>query len=137
MTERTFLADSALPAIFMRALSLAATLVLVTASLAPNVPQLLYSFHLEHFAAFYVVTLLAAAARYRTRLRRLAIDILLLAAALELIRGFTPAHRLTSAEDFVADVGGMLAAMAPLVIARFRDLFSPTPPPAPVSDDEA
>jgi hypothetical protein len=51
------------------------------ASLMPGrfVPRLLYSYHLEHFAAFYVAALISAAAFPRTRLRKIGVIALILA----------------------------------------------------------
>jgi hypothetical protein len=95
------------------------------ASLAPTswIPHLLYSYHLEHFAAFYLMALSMAAARYRASLNRVMLDVVVLASLLEGVRAFTPAHQLTAAEDWVADLGGGLAALAPIVIGKFRGSF--------------
>jgi len=95
------------------------------ASLAPIswIPHLLYSYHLEHFAAFYLMALSMAAARYRASLNRVLLDVVVLASLLEGVRAFTAAHQLTAAEDWVADLGGALAALAPIVTARFRRSF--------------
>src|SRR3569833_3109289 len=58
-------------AVLARAGLIAALLGITYASLTPGryVPRLLYSYHLEHFAAFYVATLIAAAALPRAKLR--------------------------------------------------------------------
>jgi hypothetical protein len=95
------------------------------ASLAPTswIPHLLYSYHLEHFAAFYLMALSMAAARYRAGLNRVLLDALLLASLLEGVRAFTPAHQLTAAEDWVADLGGALAALTPILVGKFRGSF--------------
>ena len=100
------------------------------ASLAPVswLPHLLYSYHLEHFAAFYVMAFAMAAARYRTRLFVILRDVVVLASLLEAIRAFTPAHQLYAAEDWVCDIGGALAALSPILIGEFRKSFAPRPP---------
>ena len=95
------------------------------ASLAPTawIPHLLYSYHLEHFAAFYLMALSMAAARYRAGLTRVLLDVVVLASLLEGVRAFTPAHQLTAAEDWVADLGGAMAALTPILVAKFRRSF--------------
>jgi len=102
------------------------------ASLAPAgwMPRVLYSYHLEHFAAFYLVALSMAAARYRASVYRVLTDIAVLATVLEGLRLFIPSHQLFVAEDWVADLGGALAALSPMVIGDFRRSFR-TDPPAP------
>ncbi|MEI9891056.1 MAG: hypothetical protein WDN45_11245 [Caulobacteraceae bacterium] len=112
------------------------------ASLAPSgwMPHVLYSYHLEHFAAFYLVALSMAAARYRANVHRVMIDIAILATALEGMRLFIPSHQLYVAEDWVADLGGALAALAPIVIGDFRKSFRPgaePAPPSPATADDA
>jgi hypothetical protein len=123
-------------AILARAAFLVIIAALCFASLAPAgwLPRVLYSYHLEHFAAFYLVALSMAAARYRANVYRVMTDIAILATVLEGLRLFIPSHQLYVAEDWVADLGGALAALAPIVIGDFRKSFRPEaspPPPAP------
>jgi hypothetical protein len=96
------------------------------ASLAPTtwIPHLLYSYHLEHFAAFYLMALSMAAARYRAGLNRVLLDVVILASLMEGVRAFTPAHQLTAVEDWIADLGGGLAALTPIMVGKFRVSFS-------------
>jgi len=93
------------------------------ASLAPPslVPHVFYSYHIEHFAAFYVLAFVAAAGLPRQRLAALCFALIAFAIVLEVIRMLTPAHRLSSAEDLICDVAGVLAAYAPILIGQFRD----------------
>ena len=111
------------------------------ASLAPAgwMPRVLYSYHLEHFAAFYLVTLSMAAARYRANVYRVMADISMLATVLEGLRLFIPSHQLFVVEDWVADLGGALAALSPIIIGNFRRSFrvEPVPEPAPPAVDQA
>lgn len=112
------------------------------ASLAPAgwMPRLLYSYHLEHFAAFYLVALSMAAARYRANVYRVMTDIAVLATVLEGLRLFIPSHQLYVVEDWMADLGGALAALSPIVIGDFRKSFrgdSAPPPPTPPAADHA
>ena len=109
---------------------LAVIAALCFASLAPAgwLPRVLYSYHLEHFAAFYLVALTMAAARYRASIYRVMTDIAVLATVLEGLRLFIPSHQLYVAEDWVADLGGALAALSPMVIGDFRKSFNRPPP---------
>ena len=103
------------------------------ASLAPVawVPHVLYSYHLEHFAAFYVMAASMAAARYRANLSRVLLDMLILASVLEGVRFFTPQHELSATEDWFCDLGGSLAALGPILIADFRKSFGHRPGAGP------
>jgi len=98
--------------------------------LAPSgwMPRVLYSYHLEHFAAFYLVALSMAAARYRANVYRVMTDIAILATVLEGVRLFIPSHQLYVVEDWVADLGGALAALSPILIGDFRKSFRPERP---------
>ncbi len=120
-------------AMVARVVFLLVVALLCFASLAPAgwMPRVLYSYHLEHFAAFYLVALSMAAARYRTNVYRVMADIAMLATALEGVRLFIPSHQLYVIEDWVADLGGALAALSPMVIGDFRKSFRPRgAPPA-------
>ena len=119
-------------AMIARVIFLSVIVLVGFASLAPSawVPRLLYSYHLEHFAAFYLMAAAMAAARYRASLYRVLLEAVLLATILEGVRAATPAHQLTAAEDWVADLGGALAALAPILIGDFRRSFVPVQPPA-------
>jgi hypothetical protein len=99
-----------------------AVLAVAMAALAPPeyVPRIFQSSHVEHLAAFYVVALVASAALPRLSLLRLAIGIIVFAAILAAIRSFQAAHRLSSEEDLLCDIAGVWAAMAPIVVGRFR-----------------
>jgi len=92
------------------------------ASLAPSslIPQFFNSYHVEHFGAFYVLAAVASIGLPRQSLTTLGLGLIAFAGVLEVIRMLTPAHRLTSAEDLVCDVVGVLAAYAPILIGRFR-----------------
>lgn len=93
------------------------------ASLAPVslIPHIFYSYHVEHFAAFYVLGAIASAGLPRQSLTTLSLGLIAFAIVLEVIRMLTPTHRLTSAEDLVCDIAGVMAAYAPILIGRFRD----------------
>jgi hypothetical protein len=112
---------------------------LCLASLAPSgwLPRVLYSYHLEHFAAFYLVALSMAAARYRANIYRVMTDIAMLATVLEGVRLLIPSHQLYVLEDWVADLGGALAALSPIVIGDFRKSFRPERPVPPTVENGA
>lgn len=122
--------DSDPLAMIARATLLVVIAAISFASLAPSgwMPRVLYSYHLEHFAAFYLVALSMAAARYRANIYRVMADIAILATVLEGLRLFIPSHQLYVAEDWVCDLGGGLAALSPMVIADFRRSFEPEAP---------
>jgi hypothetical protein len=119
--------DSDTLAIVARASLLLMIAAVCFASLAPAgwMPRVLYSYHLEHFAAFYLVALTMAAARYRAAVYRVLLDVTLLATMLEAVRLFIPSHQLYVAEDWIADVGGAMAALTPILIGNFRKSFDP------------
>ena len=96
------------------------------ASLAPTnlIPHIFYSYHVEHFAAFYVLAVVACAGLPRHTLSKLSLALIAFAVVLEVIRMLTPAHRLTSAEDLVCDIAGVMAAYAPILVGRFRESVS-------------
>ena len=89
------------------------------------VPELLHSHYLEHFAAFYVALLAGLAAMPRLRLRRVATGFFLFATVLESSHLFAGAQVKPLIDNWVADLGGLSAAGAPLVVERFRRRFPP------------
>ena len=119
--------DSGLWAVAARLAFLLAIAAVMFASLAPVgwVPRLLFSRHLEHFAAFYIAALLAAAAMPRAKPIRLGAGLALFAAALELVRMVPSQHRIWGIADWQADFGGILAALVPIMAEKFRSQFAP------------
>jgi hypothetical protein len=95
---------------------------IVIATLAPGwlVPQLLYSHNLEHFAAFYVATVAALAALPHAPVRRIAIAYMLFSFGLQVVQLFREATLQAAVENWVADTGGIAAALVPVVVERFR-----------------
>lgn len=87
------------------------------------VPALLYSHNLEHFAAFYVATLFGMAALPRSKLRRIALAYMAFAALLEGAHYFSGAPFRPLIDKWAADVGGLVAAIAPVLVERFRRRF--------------
>jgi len=97
---------------------------LAYASLAPSqdLPRIFHNYHVEHFGAFYVVTLLTAAALPRAKLVWIASWLALLATLFAGFRVIALVHKLFYAEDLLCDYAGILAALAPVAVGRFRDL---------------
>jgi hypothetical protein len=126
--DKVLLADNHPLAITARAAAIACGVVIIVASLGPSswLPHLLYSNNLEHFAAFYVVALAFSAARYRTPLVWVVRDVALLATVLEAAKWILPGPRKANFEHWIADLGGILALAAPMVIASFRRSFAPS-----------
>ena len=99
--------------------------IVIAVILPPEVtPHFARSRYLEHFAAFYVATLAGLAALPRWRLRHIAAGYVLFATVLE------PTHLVAAAPFFpvfrnwVADLGGLAAACAPVMFERFRRRLS-------------
>lgn len=130
METKPYYPDGGRWAIVARAGFLVAIAAVMFASLAPVnlVPQVLASRHLEHFAAFYVTTLLTAAAMPRAGVLRLGAILGLFAGVLELARMAPSQHRIWGVLDWEADFGGILAALVPIVVAMFRLRFEPRRP---------
>lgn len=104
-------------------------LAIFLASIAPGwlTPQLLGSHYLEHFAAFYVAACAGLAAMPRAQIRHIAIGYLLFALALEATQFFRGASADVALQNWVADAGGVVAALGPVVVERFRRMFAPRP----------
>jgi len=99
------------------------TVIAVTlAALAPPsyVPHIFHSSHVEHLAAFYIVTLIGSAAFAHLKLFRLAAVLVVFAVLLAVIRAFQPAHQLSSTEDLLCDIAGVWAAIMPILVGRLR-----------------
>lgn len=139
--DRTLFGDGRYPetgllAILARLGFLGALVAIVVAVFLPRslVPELLHSHYLEHFAAFYCAFLLGLAAMPRSKLRRVALAYALFAAGLEGLHLFAGAQFRPLVDKWVADVGGIAAAAAPVVVERFRRRFpkkvrrEPAPP---------
>ena len=127
MQRLSYYPDNGWWAVTARLAFLFSLVAVAFAALAPAgwVPRLLFSRHLEHFAAFYVATVLASAALPRARLMRIGLGMVLFAVALELIRVAPSQARGWAIEAGQADIGGILAALAPIVAERFRSWFDP------------
>jgi hypothetical protein len=99
-------------------------IALVAASIGPAqfVPHIFFSYRVEHFMAFYAITILAAVGLPGTRLTFIGASMVVLAAALELVRTAIPPHQMSTMRDYSADVGGVVAAVLPIIVGRLRNL---------------
>ena len=121
--------DTGALAVLARLSFLVAVVAIVIAVFLPPwmVPRFVRSHYLEHFAAFYVALLMALAAMPRTQLRRIAIGFGVFATVLEGSHLPAGAQLAPLVNNWVADLGGMAAAGAPIVVERFRRRFPPRP----------
>jgi hypothetical protein len=74
----------------------------------------------EHFAAFYVLASLAAAAYPRIPLVIMALWLSLFGSAIELVQALPFIHRDCDILDWVADVSAVAAAYVPVLVSRWR-----------------
>jgi len=98
--------------------------IIVAVYLPPSmVPRFARSHYLEHFAAFYVVLLAALAAMPRARRRSVIIGFVIFATCLEASHLLAGATVEPLVNNWVADLGGLAAATAPIVVERYRRRF--------------
>jgi hypothetical protein len=117
-------------AVLARGAFLAALVAIVVAVFLPSrlVPDFVRSHYLQHFAAYYVAGLLGLAASPRTRIGMIALRVIVFATLLESIHLLSGARVRPLIDNWVADIGGLTAAIAPIAVARFRRRFEPRPP---------
>ena len=132
--DRSLLGEGPYPitgplAILARAAFLGALAAIVVAVFLPRefVPQFVRSHYLQHFAAFYVAGLLGLAASPRTKDATVAARLLAFITAIEASHLVAGARLAPLVDNWVADLGGLAAAFAPLAVARFRRRFERPP----------
>lgn len=86
----------------------------------PMTPPLIPWDKAAHFLAFYVLTLLAAAAFPRRALLLLALALSAYGAAIELVQALPLVDRDSDVWDWVADTVAIGAALLPLLIPKLR-----------------
>jgi hypothetical protein len=125
--DRSLFGDGPYPvtgplAILARVAFLGAVAAIVIAVFLPEryVPDFVRSTHLQHFAAFYVAALLGLAAMARTSITTVALRFFVFASLLELAHFFAGAPWRPLFDNWASDVGGLAAAVAPILVARFR-----------------
>ncbi len=87
------------------------------------IPHILYSYHLEHFAIFYLFALSSSAAFVRRGVFHIGVVLWVCAVVIEAIRWLRPEHRAFAVVDWFADAAGVVAALAPVGIGSFREGF--------------
>lgn len=110
--------------LFQLLFSVALTFALAKAFVLPR--KMLRLFHwdkAEHFTAFYVMTVLAAAAFPRRPLLQIAVALSLLGAGIELVQALPFVDRDSDFWDWFADTLAILAAFLPLCLTGWRDTW--------------
>ena len=135
--DRTLFGEGPYPdtgplAVLARLAFLGAAIAIAVAVFLPRwmVPQFARSHYLEHFAAFYVAVLFAMAAMPRAHLRRICTAYVIFAVILESTHMFAGARLRPLFDNWAADMGGLAAAVAPVVVERFRRRFPKRTPRA-------
>jgi hypothetical protein len=128
--DRTLFGDGRYPdagplAVLARLGFLGAAAAIVVAVFMPAelVPDFVRSHYLQHFAAFYVAILFGMAAMPRARLRNIVAGYMVFATVLEASHLPAGARLAPLIDNWVADIGGIWAAVAPVVVERFRRRF--------------
>ncbi len=121
--------DSGLLGVIAR-LALIGSAAAVLVATVYRAPHVIYSYNLEHFAAFYLVSVIAAVANPHTRLRRLAAYLVAFAVLAEGVRLFWALPEIVL-QRCSADIGGMMAAYVPMFAYRLRRRFHPIPVAVP------
>jgi hypothetical protein len=98
-------------------------IAVVVASVGPSefVPHVFHSYHIEHFAAFYLIALLAAAGFPSAQLYQIGSALFLMAVVLATVRLLIPHHRVSDLEDLCSEVVGVAAALGPIALGRIRE----------------
>lgn len=132
--DRSLLGDGPYPitgplAVLARVAFLGALAAIVVAVFLPReyVPQFVRSPYLQHFAAFYVAGLLGLAASPRTAATTVAFRLVVFITVLEASHLLSGARLKPLIDNWVADLGGLAAAFAPIFVARFRRRFERPP----------
>jgi hypothetical protein len=95
---------------------------------AAGVPRISASYRFEHFAAFYVVSLVAIAGFPTFSVETVLTLIATLALVLESVRLSDPVHRASGAQNLFCDVAGVLAVWAPIAAQTLRRRFAARDP---------
>jgi hypothetical protein len=91
---------------------------------AAHIPRVSASYRFEHFALFYVVSLIAIAGFPTFTVEAVLTMMATFALLLESVRLWNPLHRASGAENLFCDVAGILAVWAPIAADRLRRMFA-------------
>ena len=86
-------------------------------------PRLFYSYRVAHFAAIYILTLATMAAFKDWSFLKLFWRLTGFVVAIGVTRTIIHHHPETTFFDGIADMGGVLGALAPSLVQRYRDAF--------------
>ena len=111
-------------AVLSRVAFILALCALLMASLIKP-PRLFYSYHAQHFAAFYVLSLATALTIKRKTIISLGLQLALFAVVFELARALSPLHAETNYLDWFADAAGIVGALVPMLAQKLRQRFEP------------
>lgn len=89
-----------------------------------HLPRLFASTHVAHFAGFFVFTLATTAAVKRASLLTLGCYVGALAVLLEIARAFIWLPLDSSYLDWIGDMAGVVAALAPMLLQKIRSGFA-------------
>ena len=90
-------------------------------------PRVFVSTHVAHFAGFYVLAFASAAAAKRMPLVTLGCFVAAFAVLLELARTVVWLPLTTTYLDWVGDMAGVIAALAPMLLQKIRIAFYENP----------
>lgn len=128
--DRSLFGDGPYPitgplAILARVAFLGALVAIVVAVFLPRelLPQFVRSHYLQHFAAFYVAGLLGLAASPRTSVVMTAARLTTFITLLEASHLLAGARLAPLIDNWIADLGGLAAALVPVWVAHFRRRF--------------
>ncbi len=91
-----------------------------------SAPRLLYSYHVAHFAAFYMLSLTTLAAFKGWSFLRAFWVLTAFLTLVALFRVVLDHHVQTTFLDWISDLGGVIGAMAAMLVQRFREGLNPT-----------
>jgi hypothetical protein len=95
-----------------------------------HVPRVSASYRFEHFALFYVVSLIAVVGFPTVSVETVLTIMATFAVVLEFFRLWNPVHRVSGAENLFCDIAGILAVWAPTAADRLRRVFAAQAPPS-------
>jgi hypothetical protein len=89
-----------------------------------HIPRVSASYRFEHFALFYVVSLVAVVGFPTVSVETVLTFMATFAVVLEFFRLWNPVHRSSGAENLFCDIAGILAVWAPTAADRLRRMFA-------------
>jgi hypothetical protein len=109
------------PIAILSRVALLATIIALIAASFFKPPRLFYSYHAQHFVAFYVLAVATALTVKRRTIISLGLNLAMFAVVFELARSLSPLHAHTTYLDWFADAAGIFAALAPMLAQKIRE----------------